>query len=119
MNQAVRAGRFLLGAVTAVVLFTSAACSPRQVEVRTAPTEQSATAVQVNNNLSKAVNVYVSLNGTDTFLRQVAAKSSATIPVQGFAPGSSVTLKAVSVDGVDTYSKNNVTLSGTYVFPLP
>lgn len=95
------------------------ACGPRQVEVRTAPTGQSAVAVQVNNNLSKAVNVYVSLSGTDTFLRQVSAKSSATIPVQGFAPGSSVTLKAVTVDGVDTYTKADVVLSGTYVFPLP
>jgi hypothetical protein len=95
------------------------ACGPRQVEVRTAPTEQSATSVQVNNTLAKAVNVYVTLSGTDTFLRQVAANSSATIPVQGFAPGSSVTLKAVTVDGVSTYSKPNVTLSGTYVFPLP
>ena len=96
-----------------------AACGPRQVEVRTAPTEQASVSVQVNNTLSKAVNVYVTLNGTDTFLRQVSAKSQATIPVQGFAAGSSVTLKAVTVDGVDTYSKPNVVLNGTYVFPLP
>ncbi|HEY4132349.1 MAG TPA: hypothetical protein VGM50_17195 [Gemmatimonadaceae bacterium] len=103
----------------ALLVVLSAACGPRQVEVRTAPTEQSAVAVQVNNNLAKAVNVYVTLNGTDNFLRQVSAKSQATIPVQGFAPGSSVTLKAVTIDGVDTYSKQNVVLSGTYVFPLP
>lgn len=119
MILSLRAGRMLLGAVSTLAVVATAACSPRQVEVRTAPTEQSAVAVQVNNTLAKAVNVYVALNGTDTFLRQVAAKSSATIPIQGFAPGSSVTLKAVSVDGVDTYSKANVTLSGTYVFPLP
>ena len=98
-----------------------AACRPRTVEVRTAPTQQQAAqvSVRVNNNVSQAVNVYVSLNGTDTFLRQVAASSSATIPVQGFAPGSSVTLKAVTVDGVRTYQRQNVVLTGTVTFPLP
>jgi hypothetical protein len=65
------------------------------------------------------VNVYVNLNGTDTFLRQVPANSSQTIPVQGFAPGSSVSLRAVTIDGGKTYSRSNVVLSGTYVFPLP
>jgi hypothetical protein len=30
-----------------------------------------------------------------------------------------VSLKAVTLDGVKTYSRDNVTLSGTYVFPLP
>ena len=97
-----------------------AACRARQVEVRTAPTQQQAAqvSVQVKNNLSQAVNVYVSLSGTDTFLRQVAAGSSETIPVQGFAPGSSVTLKAVTVDGVRKYERNTV-LTGTVTFPLP
>jgi hypothetical protein len=97
-----------------------AACRPRTVDVRTAPTQQQAAqvSVRVNNNLSQAVNVYVSLNGTDTFLRQVAAGSSTTIPVQGFAPGSSVILRAVTVDGVRKYDRN-VVLTGTVTFPLP
>lgn len=105
--------------VFAVILAATAGCSPRQVEVRTAPAQQTAVSVQVNNNVSQAVNVYVTVNGTDTFLRQVAANSSATIPVQGFAAGSTVGLKAVTVDGARTYSRANVVLSGTYVFPLP
>ena len=97
------------------------ACRARTVDVRTAPATQQQTqvAVQVTNNLTQGVNVYVSLGGTDTFLRQVAANSSATIPVQGFAPGSTVSLKAVTVDGVRTYQRQNVVLNGTYVFPLP
>ena len=95
------------------------ACGPRQVEVRTAPTQPTQLAVQVNNTLNQPVNVYVTQNGTDTFLRQVGGNSSATIPVQGFAAGSTVSLKAVTVDGVHTYSRANVTLNGTYVFPLP
>ena len=105
--------------VAAIVL---SACRPRQVDVRTAPPQQqqqAQVAVQVNNNLTQAVNVYVNLNGTDTFLRQVGGSSSATIPVQGFATGSSVTLKAVTVDGVRTYQRQNVVLTGTVTFPLP
>ena len=69
--------------------------------------------------MNQAVNVYVTANGTDTFLRQVAANTSVTIPVQGFAAGSTVSLKAVTLDGTRTYSRANVVLNGTYVFPLP
>lgn len=105
--------------VFALSLAAVAACSPRQVDVRTAPVTQAQVSVQVNNTLAEAVNVYVRAGGTDTFLKQVGAKSSATIPVQGFASGTTVTLRAVTLDGVHTYSRDNVTLTGTYVFPLP
>ena len=98
---------------------TLAACSPRQVDVRTAPTQATAVSLQVNNTLSQAVNVYVTVSGSDTFLRQVGANSNATIPVQGIATGTTVTLKAVTVDGSKTYSRPNVTLNGTFVFSLP
>jgi hypothetical protein len=110
--------RIVYGGLAALLL-TVAACGPRQVEVRTAPTQAAQVAVQVNNNLSQAVNVYVTANGTDTFLRQVGGNSSATVPVQGFAAGSTVALKAVTIDGKQTYSRANVVLNGTYVFPLP
>lgn len=106
----------LLGAVVA---FATVACGPRQVEVRTAPTQATQVSIQVQNTLNQAVNVYVNSGGTDTFIRQVAANSTVTVPVQGFAPGSTVTLKAVTVDGVHTYTRNNVALTGTYTFPLP
>ena len=96
-----------------------AACSPRQVDVRTAPTQATAVTLQVNNTLSQAVNVYVMVSGTDTFLKQVNGNSSATIPVQGVATGTTVTLRATTVDGAKTYTRPNVVLSGTYVFPLP
>ena len=43
----------------AFALAVAAGCGPRQVEVRTAPTTTSEQAVQVTNNLSQAVNVYV------------------------------------------------------------
>jgi hypothetical protein len=112
MNRRVAA--WMVGAVLL------SACKSRQVEVRTAPSQaQSQGSVQVNNNLSQAVNVYFVLSGNETFLRQVAANSSATLPVQGVPAGSSVTLKAVTVDGARTYQRQNVVLSGKYVFPLP
>jgi len=98
---------------------TLAACSPRQVDVRTAPTQATAVSLQVNNTLAQAVNVYVTVSGTDTFLRQVGANSSATVPVQGIATGTTVNLKAVTVDGARTYSRSNVVLNGTFVFALP
>jgi hypothetical protein len=112
------ASRLLLAPVAAFAL-TLTACGPRQVEVRTAPSAAAQNFVQVNNGLTQSVNVYVTSNGTDTFLRQVPAKSSVSIPIQGFSAGSRVSLKAVTVDGVHTYNRNDVTLSGTYVFPLP
>jgi hypothetical protein len=105
--------------VVVTMIAVASACAPRQAEVRTAPTQQSAVSIEVRNTVSQAVNVYVTLNGVDTFLRQVAANSNVSIPVQGFAAGSTVSLKAVTVDGARTYSRNNVVLNGTYVFPLP
>lgn len=103
-----------------VAVFLIAGCRSRQVDVRTAPQQQQAqVSVQVQNNLSQAVNVYVVLGQTETFLRQVNANSSATIPAQGFATGSTVTLKAVTVDGARTYQRQNVVLSGTVTWPLP
>jgi hypothetical protein len=107
------------GVVLVAASVALAACSPRQVDVRTAPTQATAVSLQVNNTLSQAVNVYVTVSGTDTFLRQVGANSNATIPVQGVASGTTVSLKAVTVDGAKTYSRSNVILNGTYVFPLP
>ena len=96
-----------------------AACSPRQVDVRTAPTQATAVSLQVNNTLSQAVNVYVTVSGSDTFLKQINGNSTATIPVQGIAAGTTVSLKAVTVDGTKTYTRPNVTLNGTFVFSLP
>jgi hypothetical protein len=94
-------------------------CAPRQVEVRTAPTQPTQVSIQVTNKLSQAVNVYARSGGSDTFLRQVGANSTVTVPLQGFAPGTTVSLKAVTVDGTKTYTRDNVVLNGTYQFPLP
>ena len=74
--------------------------------------------VQVNNTLPQAVNVYVTVNGTDAFISQVPASNSMTIPVH-YAPGTVATLKAVTADGARTYSRTNVSLTGIYKFDIP
>lgn len=103
----------------ATVIAGVAACGRRQVEVRTAPTQATGLLVQVNNDLAQAVNVYITAGGADSFLGQVAAKEKKPLSVQGFGSGTTVSLKAVTIDGAKTYSRDKVILSGTYIFPLP
>ena len=99
---------------------TAAGCSGRQVEVRTAPTTTSEQTVQVTNNLSQAVNVYVTPSGGgELFLRQVPANTVEKVPVQGVASGTNVTFKAVTVDGSRTYQSRNVPLTGLFLWSVP
>ena len=105
--------------VLAGFLVAAVACGPRQAEVRTAPTLTSGPSLQVANTLPQPVNVYVTLSGTDTFLGQIPAKTNQNLSVPGFAPGTSVNLKAVTVDGTHTYARNDVTLSAAYPISIP
>ncbi|HET9011014.1 MAG TPA: hypothetical protein VFN38_04330 [Gemmatimonadaceae bacterium] len=104
----------------ALFLAVATACGPRQVEVRTAPTTASEQAVQITNNLSQAVNVYVSASGSgEMFLRQIPANTVEKVPVQGVPSGTTVTFKAVTVDGARTYQSRNVGLTGLFVWSVP
>ena len=106
-------------ALLALALAMSA-CGQRQVEVRTAPTTNTDQSVQVTNNLSQAINVYVTpAGGTELFLRQVPANTVERVPVQGVASGTSVVFKAVTIDGSRTYQSRTVVMSGMYVWPVP
>lgn len=107
------------GILAAAVLLSAVACGPRQVEVRTAPTQSADVTIHFTNNLSKAVNVYVNTGTTDMFVRQVAANTTEDLPVQGISNGTSATLKATTVDGASTYSKAGVLLSGTVSWRVP
>ena len=100
-------------------MFALAGCSGRQVEVRTGPEPAADVALHVTNNLSQAVNVYVVSGTNDIFLKQVAANTVEHIPVSGVAAGSTVNLRAVTVDGRSTYTKSNVTLNSMYDWRLP
>ena len=107
--------------VLVAALALSAACGPRQVEVRTAPTTTTAEqTVQVTNNLSQAVNIYVTTAaGGELFLRQVPANTVEKIPVPSVASGTSATFKAVTVDGSRTYQSRSVALSGLFLWSVP
>jgi len=103
----------------AAVLLLVAACGPRQVEVRTAPTQTAEVAIQFTNNLSKVVNVYVNSGGSDLFVRQVAANTSERLPVPGVSAGTVVTLKATPVDGTQGYEKAGVTMTDMVTWRVP
>ena len=110
----------LRASLLALVLAVATACGQRQVEVRTAPTAASEQAVQITNNLSQAVNVYVTSSGSaEIFLRQIPANTVEKVPVQGVASGTNVTFKAVTVDGARTYQSRSVGLTGLFVWGVP
>jgi hypothetical protein len=107
-------------AMVAAVLLTvaAAACGPRNVEVKSAPT-RAETNVRVTNTLGQAVNVYVLSGDNEIFLRQVPANSETRLPVPGVASGSTVRLRAVTIDGSRTYTSDSVVLQGTYPWRVP
>jgi predicted polyphosphate/ATP-dependent NAD kinase len=111
----------LRASLLALGLATAAACGQRQVEVRTAPSSSTSVqqTVQVTNNLSQAVNVYVTATGGEQFLRQVPANTVEKVPVAGVQSGTSVTFKAVTVDGSRTYQSRSVGLTGLFMWSVP
>lgn len=111
----------MLRILAAIAFATAAAgCGPRQVQVETGTPTTNEVALRVTNNLSQAVNVYISGGSTtDVFVKQIGANSSEWVPVQGFSVGSVVTLRARTVDGARTYSKDNVVLENMYEWRLP
>jgi hypothetical protein len=118
MNALMRVSFLIVGFAAQV------ACGPRQVEVKTAPeptaSTQGAPSVQLTNNLSQAVNVYVTVTGgNELFLRQVAANTVEKVPVSGVAAGSTVTFKAVTVDGSRTYQSRSSPLSSLFLWSVP
>jgi hypothetical protein len=102
-----------------LVATATAACGPRRVEVTAADAGPAAVSLAVTNSLAQAVNVYVVNNGAETFVRQVAANATETVPVRGLAVGTTVTLRAVPVDGRNTYTRENVVLSSSYSWRVP
>jgi hypothetical protein len=111
-----RARKALVAAVLLVIAPTG--CRGRQVEVRTAPA-RAETNVRVTNTLGQAVNVYVLSGDNEIFLRQVPANTEARLPVPGVAAGSTVRLRAVTIDGSRTYTSDSVVLQGTYPWRVP
>lgn len=103
----------------ALLITAATACAGRQVEVTTGAEPAADVGIHLTNNLSQAVNVYVTTGGTDMLLKQVAANSTEHLPVRGIAAGTNVTLKAVTVDGTRTYTRKDVTLTSMYEWQVP
>lgn len=108
----------LIVASLALILGTTA-CGPRQVEVSTGAQPAADVSIRLTNNLTQAVNLYVTSGGTDVFLKQVGANSVEVVPVRGISAGTTVTLKARTVDGTRTYSRDNVYLSSNFEWRVP
>lgn len=101
------------------LIISTTACGPRQVEVTTGAQPAADVSIRLTNNLTQAVNLYVTSGGTDVFLKQVSANSVEIVPVRGIAAGTTVTLKARTVDGTRTYSRDNVYLGANYEWRVP
>jgi hypothetical protein len=114
----------LMKALFAAVLFASTlsitACGQRQVEVSTGAQPQSDVAVQLTNNTSSQLNVYVVHGGQRIFVGQVSGNSTQLLSVANVPSGSVVRLEASTVSAnPQTYSRDGVTLSGTYSWRVP
>ncbi len=103
----------------AVLLMAGVVACGRRVEVQTGAPPASGVSLQVTNNAGQPVNVYVTSGGNELFLGQVAPNSTQMLAVSGVASGSSVTLRARTADGAETYTRENVTLSGTFTWQVP
>jgi len=102
-----------------MLLAVTAACSSRQVNVETAPKTSAAVSLHFTNNDNAAVNVYVVNNGTDLFVKQVAANSTEDLPVAGVTAGTQVRLKATRTDGSKTYTSDAMALNATTTWRVP
>ncbi len=111
-------------ALFAALLFASTlsitACGQRQVEVSTGAQPQSDVAIHLTNNTSTQLNVYVVHGGQRIFVGQVSGNSTQHLPVANVPSGSVVTLEASTVSSTPrTYSRGDVSLSGTYEWRVP
>ncbi len=111
--------KIFIASLALAVAASTSACGPRQVEVTTGAQPAADISVRFTNNLTQAVNLYVTSGGTDVFLKQVAAGSVENVPVRGLAAGATVTLKARTVDGTRTYSRDNIYLAANYEWRVP
>jgi hypothetical protein len=101
------------------MLAVTAACGGRQVNVETAPKSGAAVTVHFTNNDNSAVNVYVVNQGTDVFLKQVAANSTEDLPVANVSEGTQVRLKATRTDGSKTYTSDPMALNASTTWKVP
>ena len=111
-------------ALFAALLFASTlsitACGQRQVEVSTGAQPQSDVGIHLTNNTASQLNVYVVHGGQRIFVGQVSGNSTQHLAVANVPSGSVVRLEASTVsNNPQTYSRETVTLTGTYNWQVP
>ena len=112
--------RALFAALLLVSTLSIAACGQRQVEVSTGAQPVSDVAIHLTNTGSSQVNVYVNHGGQRIFVGQVSGNSTQLLPVANVPSGSVVRLEATTVStNPQTYSRDGVTLTGTYEWRVP
>ncbi len=107
--------------VSSVVLSASlllAGCS-RQVTVETAPAAAVEVSLRVTNGTAQSITVFVTSMGTELTVGQVAANTTALLPVRGVTSGSTVRLRAALADGSRSYTREGVTLTGVFEWRVP
>lgn len=109
----------MIASLALVLVATTSGCAGRQVEVTTGPEPAADVSIRFTNNLTQAVNLYVASGGTDVFLKQVSSNSVENVPVRGITAGATVTLKARTVDGTRTYTRDNISLAANYEWRVP
>ena len=57
--------KILIGSLALAVAASTSACGPRQVEVTTGVQPAADVSIRLTNNLTQAVNLYVTSGGTD------------------------------------------------------
>ena len=105
--------------VVLLLATAAAACGPRRVEVSAAESGPAAVQLTVVNSLTQPVNIYVVYNGAETFVRQVSASTTESVPVRGVPVGATVSLRAAPASGSNSYRRDNVVLSSTYEWRVP
>lgn len=106
--------------LVALLLSVALAGCHRNVQVKTAPAPTAKPVTfHVTNNLPQPVNVYITTGGSDVLAGQVAGNSTSALSVPGVGSGASVSLKARTVDGTHTYTRDDVTLTDSYTWQVP
>ncbi len=110
----------LFAALFFVSTLSITACGQRQVEVSTGTQPVSDVAIHLTNAGSSQVNVYVVHGGQRIFVGQVSGNSTQHLPIANVPSGSVVRLEATTVSSTpQTYSRDGVTLTGTYEWRVP
>ena len=104
---------------SAALVLSTIACGSRAVSVETAPNTSARVSLTVNNKLSQPVNVYVVSGSSEIFVKQVASNSTEELSVAGVASGATVQLKARTVDGSKTYTKDSFVLRDQNSWDVP